>query len=454
MLNIKYYKDLNHNFLIISNKMNENEQNYQYKMISGNKIRHLLDCKIRFVNDECSFYYEISSRQNLESLFSRKEMGYEEIFYLLESIKEVLDELEDFLLDNRYLLLLPEYIFAEPESKEYFFLYYPCAEETDRETALKTFAEFLVNKVNHEQEDAIELTYNIYEAVQNGNFILPSILKLFQAPVEEIGKSDMAGEVCVEDAKEVDSDIWTEEDLYFKPEEDDIERDERRGRLTAVGILAFLCAAAAAGIFGIGYFFTLSREERLASMAGVTILVILSSVLFLYFILNSVKKKSPIIEKEEKNKTEEQETKYKKTERTQDRKGKEGGQKSLEVYSRQAGRTEENNEYGNTVFLDTSAYKKENKLYGTNKGNKYHIDLTHLPCTIGKMAGNVDVVIKDSTVSRIHARFTKKENRIYVTDMNSTNGTFKNGLRLEPNETVLIEPGDELRFGKMTFCYR
>ncbi len=70
------------------------------------------------------------------------------------------------------------------------------------------------------------------------------------------------------------------------------------------------------------------------------------------------------------------------------------------------------------------------------------------------MAGNVDIVIKDSTISRIHARFTKQENKIYVTDMNSTNGTFKNGLRLEPNETVLIEQGDELRFGRLTFCYR
>lgn len=48
----------------------------------------------------------------------------------------------------------------------------------------------------------------------------------------------------------------------------------------------------------------------------------------------------------------------------------------------------------------------------------------------------------------------RQEGEIYVTDLNSTNGTFKNGLRIEPNEMVLIEPGDELRFGEMTFSYR
>ena len=50
MLNVKYHKDLNHNFLIINHKLDEKDQNYQYRMISGNKIGHLLNCKIRYVD--------------------------------------------------------------------------------------------------------------------------------------------------------------------------------------------------------------------------------------------------------------------------------------------------------------------------------------------------------------------------------------------------------------------
>ncbi len=71
MQNIRYHKDLNHNFLIINEKLEEESHGYQYRMISGNKIEHLLDCKIRYVNEECSFYYEISSKQNLKSLFEK-----------------------------------------------------------------------------------------------------------------------------------------------------------------------------------------------------------------------------------------------------------------------------------------------------------------------------------------------------------------------------------------------
>lgn len=473
MLNIKYYKDLNHNFLIVSNKISEKEQNYQYKMINNNKIKHLLNCKIRFVDEMCSFYYEISSKQNLISLFDKKGIGYEQVFGLLENMKEALEELDIFLLDSRCLFLAPEYIFAEPETEEYFFLYYPCMEETEGKKALTSLAEFLVSKVNHEQEEAMEITYRIYEAIQDDRFMLPQILSSFHLPEPDID-SDIDGLKAVnrmpaDDLEVIESDDWLEGDYYESAQTDGESVDrESNHHLPVVGVLAVLCAAAAAGIWGINYFFTLSAEEKLVTTAGIMVLVLLSAVLFLYFIINICKRKNSISRDNKKEKaTDDNEIEGRvikrsrfeamKTEKPHEERkdtGKGGYKEMGDGNTRYGAHIEAAEEYGNTVFLDTSAYKKENKLYGISKGNKYHIDLGNLPCTIGKMAGNVDIVIKDSTISRIHARFTKQENKIYVTDMNSTNGTFKNGLRLEPNETVLIEQGDELRFGRLTFCYR
>ena len=89
-----------------------------------------------------------------------------------------------------------------------------------------------------------------------------------------------------------------------------------------------------------------------------------------------------------------------------------------------------------------------------DRRNKQHIELKRFPCTIGKMAGCVDHVLADNSVSRIHVKFERQGDRILMTDMNSTNGTYKNGLRMEPQETVEIEPGDEIRFGNLHYCYR
>ena len=64
------------------------------------------------------------------------------------------------------------------------------------------------------------------------------------------------------------------------------------------------------------------------------------------------------------------------------------------------------------------------------------------------------MVIDEQSISRMHVRFTKAGSRICITDLNSTNGTFRNGMRLEPNASEIIEPGDEIRLGKLKFIYR
>ena len=444
MLSVKYHKDLNHNFLIINHKLDEKDQNYQYRMISGNKIGHLLNCKIRYVDEECSFYYEISSKQNLRNLYEKKKMEYGNIYDLLESIREALENLDIFLLDSRCLMLMPEYIFAEPESKEYFFLYYPCLEEADRQSALMSLAEFLLDKVDREQEEATEIVYKIYETIQDNRFILPQILSWFDSSAIEVEEVVKIQEMWSKE-EEAEEEEWNGEEDFERVDRETGE-EESDIHLPIVGILSFLCAGAAAAVVSAGYFFTLSREEKLVAMAGTVVLIVMSALMFLYFIFNLLKNKNRVkvqdkmlLEREESVESQ--------------LISKSAFQRENMEYMKK-GEYEKQEEYGNTIFLDVSSYKKEKKLYGVNKGNKYHISLEQLPCTIGKMAGNVDIVIKDSTISRIHARFTKQEDGIYVTDMNSTNGTFKNGLRLEPNETVKIECGDELRFGKMTFCYR
>ena len=80
--------------------------------------------------------------------------------------------------------------------------------------------------------------------------------------------------------------------------------------------------------------------------------------------------------------------------------------------------------------------------------------LEKFPFVIGKKKENVDLVINDYSASRVHARITHEEGGYFIEDLNSTNGTFKNGLRLQPYEKRKLESGDELRFGKTEYVYR
>jgi len=57
--------------------------------------------------------------------------------------------------------------------------------------------------------------------------------------------------------------------------------------------------------------------------------------------------------------------------------------------------------------------------------------------SIGRDAGN-NLILNDSGASRQHARIERRENKFYLTDLGSANGTYLNGNRI--TSTVEIEP--------------
>ena len=73
---------------------------------------------------------------------------------------------------------------------------------------------------------------------------------------------------------------------------------------------------------------------------------------------------------------------------------------------------------------------------------------------VGKKRDSVDGFIGRETISRIHSRLFVKENRLFISDANSTNGTFVNGIQIQPGEEVEIFQGDRILFADVGYeCY-
>ena len=107
-----------------------------------------------------------------------------------------------------------------------------------------------------------------------------------------------------------------------------------------------------------------------------------------------------------------------------------------------------------TVLLGYENRTFAHKLYSNDKEVSNNIELDKLPLTIGKHLSYSDIVVKEPTVSRLHAKIMSEDGEMYIQDLNSRNGTFINGKRLLPNEKVVIIPDDEIAFGKCSFLYR
>lgn len=56
-------------------------------------------------------------------------------------------------------------------------------------------------------------------------------------------------------------------------------------------------------------------------------------------------------------------------------------------------------------------------------------------------------------VSRIHAQFERTPDRVFVRDLDSTNGTWVNGQRLTPNYVQEIFHEDKIEFGRLATIF-
>jgi len=79
------------------------------------------------------------------------------------------------------------------------------------------------------------------------------------------------------------------------------------------------------------------------------------------------------------------------------------------------------------------------------------ISIKEFPFFIGKLRKNVDYYIDKSVVSRYHAKLTKENESFYITDLNSTNGTYVNETILRTYEKQEIKPGDKIALANLRF---
>ena len=104
---------------------------------------------------------------------------------------------------------------------------------------------------------------------------------------------------------------------------------------------------------------------------------------------------------------------------------------------------------GETTVLNAGA---QASAYMIRKKTNERVPVSGPSFTIGKERSRVNYCISDNTsVSRCHARIMRKGAQYFVTDMNSTNYTFVNGVKVMPGQEVQLNNGDIVRFADEDF---
>ena len=73
---------------------------------------------------------------------------------------------------------------------------------------------------------------------------------------------------------------------------------------------------------------------------------------------------------------------------------------------------------------------------------------------IGRDAGQCDVAVVHSTVSRRHARLSFTADGLQVEDLGSKNGTWVDGLAARPGTRLALQAGAKLKIGEIELAFR
>jgi hypothetical protein len=113
------------NYLILSEGESLPCEAYQIRMLVINEIPGFLPCHVHEMDGCRLFYYNVTSRQSLQTIQDHKQMQSGLLELLFQAVSDALEQCAEYLLDADGLMLRPEYIFVNPEKTDVRFCYWP-----------------------------------------------------------------------------------------------------------------------------------------------------------------------------------------------------------------------------------------------------------------------------------------------------------------------------------------
>lgn len=506
-----FERNMNHNYLILSRcdffgNTQEVRNDYRERMLLDNKIKGLLPVSSQKLNGMSRYYYEINSLQSLDRLLEKNELDYNGIYGLLKGCVGVFEELEKYLLDGEQIILKPEFIYMHAERMEPHFVYdlEYCG---DVRSEFAQLIENLLAKINHEDEKAVMLAYQVYRYTRNPNYVLGEIKDMLAAgdinktaensdmPKAENadkyfgGKSNENYSKPLKETGMVKQNIIKPEIRKDRPVRNDnvkenikVNNQKSKNKCGAdiIGLIICILIAVAAGTILLGIevlaVFVIPQQQELY-LFGALAMSIMAVVIFISSLIRKKRQERQIMKlqecEDEHGMVQESDNLYKNVSK---RSGVQEHISSQKLYISKRNNTSVSqnnisqnkkeststqNQQINYFSNDTVCLMDEelpgqqmHKLKGAVNGKEVDVPLNNLPMTIGKLSGLVDFVINDSAVSKMHARIEEHNGQIFISDLNSTNGTIRNGEPIEINKEVQLQTGDKIVFGRtcFTFC--
>ncbi len=492
---VKFHRDVNHNYMMLQSVETPDPDAYENRVILANRIRGLLPCRLLYLNGDTYYSFDITSMQSLEILRGRRILsgdGFSSFFY---ELIDVLCGLEEYLLDFDHLILTPDKIYIDPSGGKIGLVYFPSFRKDIRES-LRELVEYLLTGTDPDDRRTTLLGYRVYHALRKEELLLGELRGLLTESEPETetperpGKNRFYEKDVIGPSQQKYAEIHsggdsgvTYSETYRSgsgPVTASYSKAEKVPKLAVIVFLTvgLLSTAITYAFLHLGLGRILAEHSDLLIRIGGACAVILLFAAAFHFAGKSRKMNEEFSGydpecfsdaglREEWEDLSGEAGKFRKDPPVEAGKfrrdppveaGKFGkdplgepGESLKSPFREISPGTEHEEDFTCLLRMerkgeDPGASARLVPLRDDEDSDLTEITLFEGTVIIGKSGELSDRVIPRATVSRVHARIRFSEGTCYIMDVNSRNGTFRNGEILPGGEEVRISDGDEISF--------
>ena len=452
-MEITYQRELNETWILLPEE--EPAEEYACRLLEQNRCRHLLRLSRRQGENGTVYAFAVSRGNSLAHLYRMSPLDFPALRQLLLGISQAVEEAESCLLELHHLILQPDLIFAAPDLAHLSFCCHP-GYRRDFFEQLRDLMRYCIRKIDHRDSRETETAYRLLEICEQQYYRFEDLLDAMgEAYAGRMEEASAAGAVPPQPVSAVSSpgrisggvslpEEFPETSLPAGPS------DTGRPYRAWLRFLPSLLLLSASGCSALLVLWLRKTRGQWNWRFGMlSLLFAAAAVGALIAALRKPKEET----EEPPARCGNGEGREREVPPVRHGTGTNRGAEFLRT-GREAGETGPwEPEAPATTFLDgtmllTSDTETVWRLIPRRGGGDEPVILRPLPFTVGKIAGEVSLLLDEPSVSRIHARIEELDGQLVICDCRSTNGTRVNGIRLRPEERYPLQSGDEIRFAE------
>ncbi len=386
------------------------EQGFEEQMLRNNSGEGRLEFLKQEKDGEEYYCYKVTGKKALSSIYAAMAIGERQIREILRQIFSALESGREYLLAEEDFVLSPNYMFAVFPQMTLELCYLP-GYGVPLKDQLEGLFEYLLNRVDYDDKQAVSLLYDCYMFCMQEKGGLEEIKKRLEKEEQEEKTEYTESKTTLEyklPLEEKDHSVMLQENVWSY----EAEPEKKTGSASYVSWLT----------------------DRLFHRRKKEIHLVAEEQAEYYAVPGNMGQSG-------KTSSFSEETQI-------SNKSVTAGELRGTVMSNLAVESGEE-DMERTVLLSVRENTTVPELIYERTGEV--IPLTKFPFYIGSASEYTDFVPVGDDISRMHCCISKKLDNYYLSDLNSTNGTYHNQKEILPGRLELLAANDEIKIASQIF---